>query len=324
VLVRRRLLALTVVSLLLFGTAACGDDGAPKADGSSATSGTGDEISGLTVSGEVGTEPKVKVEGLKVDEVLSEVVTAGEGNPVVAGKDALLHIYLAKGSTGEKAATTYDQGAPVDLKMDESQLFKPVLDAIVGKQQGSRVAIAAPVKDVYGSEGASQIGLKPADTVVFVIDIISVPPKEVVDGPSGDQADTPGDIPAVVEQDGEVTGFDWSKAPKKAPAKLQVIPLVEGDGPVARDDSLVTFDYFGEVYGADKPFDESFSKEPVTFPLGMGGLIQAWDKGLVGLKRGSRVMIIAPPGVAYGDQARPGIPADSTLVFVVDILGVDG
>ena len=34
-------------------------------------------------------------------------------------------------------------------------------------------------------------------------------------------------------------------------------------------------------------------------------------------------MIIAPPEDGYGDQARPGIPANSTLVFVVDVLGVD-
>ena len=55
----------------------------------------------------------------------------------------------------------------------------------------------------------------------------------------------------------------------------------------------------------------------------VNGLIQAWDKAIPGLKRGSRVMIIAPPEEGYGDQGRPGIPANSTLVFVVDVLGVD-
>lgn len=321
-LLRRRLLALTAVPILLFGVAACGDDS--KAEDGQPSATAGDSIPGLTVSGKVGTEPNVQTKGLKVDQIRTEVVTAGTGNPVLAGKDALLHIFLADGATGKKAATTYDQGAPVDLKMDESELFKPVVDAVVGKPQGSRVAIAAPVKDIYGPQGASQLGLKASDTVVFVIDVMSVPPKEVVDGPSGEKVEPPADAPAVVAEGGQVTGFDWSGAPKTAPKDLQVIPLVKGDGPVARDDSLVTFDYFGEVYGAKKPFDESFSKEPVTFPLGMGGLIQAWDKGLVGLERGSRVMIIAPPDLAYGDQARPGIPANSTLVFVVDILGVDG
>ena len=249
---------------------------------------------------------------------------AGKGNPVQAGQEALLHIYLANGKTGKKAAATYDQGVPIDVKMDESALFKAVIDGLVGKPQGSRVAIAAPVKDIYGPQGAGQIGLKPADSVVFVVDIVSVPPKEVLDGPQGDKADVPSDIPGVEEKGGDVTGLDFSKAPKKPSDKLQVIPLTEGTGPAARAQSLVTFDYFGEVYGASKPFDESYSKQPVTFALGMNKLIQGWDKGLVGVKRGSRVMIIVPPDQGYGAQAQANIPANSTLVFVVDILGVDG
>lgn len=320
---RRRLLTLAVTSLLLFGVVACGgDSGSPDAGPSQTT--TGAAIPGLEVTGSFGEEPKVSVDGLETDQVTSQVVIAGDGNPVVAGEDALLHLFLANGETGEKAAGTYDQGAPAALTMDESQLFKPVLDQLIGKPEGSRIAIAAPVKEIYGAQGATQLDLKPDDSVVFVIDVMSVPPKDVVDGPSGEEQKVPAGLPAVEAEDGEVTGFDWSGTPKKAPTKLQVVPLIEGDGPPARDDSLVTFDYFGAVWQGKEPFDESFSKEPVTFALGMGNLIEAWDKGLVGVKRGSRVMVIAPPDTAYGDQARPGIPASSTLVFVVDILGVDG
>jgi FKBP-type peptidyl-prolyl cis-trans isomerase len=53
-------------------------------------------------------------------------------------------------------------------------------------------------------------------------------------------------------------------------------------------------------------------------------LIPAWDKALVGQPLGSRIMIIAPPDMAYGAQGSPPtIPANATLVFVVDVLGVD-
>ena len=320
---RRRLLTLAVTSLLLFGVAACGEDGGSPDAGPSQTT-TGAAIAGLEVTGSFGEEPKVSVDGLQTEQVESQVVIAGDGNPVVAGQNALLHLFLVNGETGEKAAGTYEQGAPVALQMDESQLFKPVLDQLVGKAEGSRIAIAAPVKDIYGAQGATQLDLKPEDSVVFVVDVMSVPPKDVVDGPSGEDQKVPAGLPEVETEDGDVTGFDWTGTAKKAPAKLQVVPLIEGDGPPARDNSLVTFDYFGEVWQGKEPFDESFSKEPVTFALGMGNLIQAWDEGLVGVKRGSRVMVIAPPDTAYGDQPRPGIPASSTLVFVVDILGVDG
>ena len=322
---RRRLLALTVVSLLLFGTAACGNDSGKPGASSSASVDMGDAIPGLKVSGAVGAEPKVTLDKpVSVDKPVTHVISAGHGNPVQAGQEALLHIYLANGNTGKKAAATYDQGFPIDVKMDESALFKPVIDGLVGKPQGSRVAIAAPVKDIYGPQGNSQLKLKASDSVVFVVDVMSVPPKKVLDGPQGDKANVPSNIPGVQEKSGNVTGLDFSKAPKKPGNKLQVIPLVQGHGPAARAQSLVTFDYFGEVYGADKPFDESFSKSPVTFALGMNKLIQGWDKGLVGVKAGSRVMIIVPPDQGYGPQAQANIPANSTLVFVVDILGVDG
>ena len=320
---RRRLIALSVVSLLLFGSAACGNDSSKTGSGSTQVD-MGQQISGLKVTGAVGTAPTVSVSSpVKVDKPVTQVIKAGTGNPVQAGQEALLHIYLANGKDGKKAATTYDQGVPIDVKMDESSLFKAVVDGLVGKPRGSRVAIAAPVKQIYGPQGASQIGLKASDTVVFVVDVMSVPPKNVLKGPQGAKASVPANLPTVQTSGDKVTGIDFSKAPKKPSGKLQVIPLTKGTGPAARAQSLVTFNYFGEVYGGSKPFDESYSKQPVTFALGMNKLIQGWDKGLVGVKAGSRVMIIVPPSQGYGSQAQPNIPANSTLVFVVDILGVD-
>jgi len=323
--VRRRLLALSVVSLLLFGSAACGgDSGKPS---SSASVDMGDTITGLKVSGDIGTAPKVSVsKPITVDKPVIQVIKAGTGAPVQTGQEALLHIYIAKGKDGSKAATTYDQsagGQPLDVHMDESQLFKQVVDALVGKPQGSRVAIAAPVKAIYGARGASQIGLKASDTAIFVVDVMSVTPKTVLNGPTGASHDVPAGLPTVKSSGAKVTGLDFAKAAKKPGTKLQVIPLRDGTGPKVRAQSLVTFNYFGEVYGGTKPFDESFSKQPVTFALGMHKLIQGWDKGLVGLKAGSRVMLVVPPGEGYGSAAQQNIPANSTLVFVVDILGVD-
>ena len=93
--------------------------------------------------------------------------------------------------------------------------------------------------------------------------------------------------------------------------------MVEGDGPAIEKGRLVAFDYLGEVWKGDKPFDESYSKEPITFPVGVGSVIPAWDEGLVGVKEGSRVLIIAPPDKAYGkDGQPPSIPGNATLAFV--------
>jgi FKBP-type peptidyl-prolyl cis-trans isomerase len=49
-------------------------------------------------------------------------------------------------------------------------------------------------------------------------------------------------------------------------------------------------------------------------------VIPGWDKGLVGKKVGSRVLLVVPPADGYGAEANGQIPANSTLVFAVDIL----
>lgn len=320
---RRRLVALTVVPLLLLGTAACGED---SGSGGTDSGTTGDSIEGLEVSGEYGEAPEVKVdEPLALEETQSEVLVEGEGNEVVEGEQALLHLYVASGTNGEKALATYDQGVPAAFQMSESQLFKSVVDATVGQPVGSRVVVAATPEDAFGAEGAPQFNLTGKDDVVFVVDVMSVQPTEVLDAPEGTEgSDIPADLPTVEEKDGTVTGISFEGAPKEPSKELQVVTLVEGEGPEVRDDSLVTFDYLGQVWGSDKVFDESYSSEPRTFPVGIGGLIKAWDEAIVGATQGSRLMIIAPADVAYGEQGSPpNIPPNATLAFVVDVLGVD-
>ena len=320
----RRLLTLLVAACLLLVTAACGGGGGN--DKASGDVDMGQKIKGLTVSGAFGQEPKVKVDpAVKVDKVETQVVSAGKGDPVVANKKAMFDIYLAKGADGQKLYSSTDQGTPTQARMTDNEFFPTLIKAMVGKPQGSRVALAAQVKDVWGNAGAPQLKLKASDTVVFVLDVLSVEPKDVVNGPSGAKVAPPANTPGVVESGGKVTGFDWSKAPKNPPKKLEVIPLVKGTGPAAKAGRLVTFNYYGATWGSKKPFDSSYTRgKPEPFGVGVNGLIKAWDQVIPGLKRGSRVLIIAPPDAGYGPTARPGIPANSTLAFVVDVLGVDG
>ncbi|HET6625307.1 MAG TPA: FKBP-type peptidyl-prolyl cis-trans isomerase [Nocardioidaceae bacterium] len=319
---RRRLIALTVVPLLLFGTAACGDD-----TGAGKKAGGDDTIAGVEVAGDFGKAPEVTIdEPLKLDETQTQVIQTGDGNPVVEGQKALLNLDLVNGTTGKEAFSTFTQGTPYPLEqVSEKAFFPAVVKAIVDQPVGSRIAVAAVPEDGFGKAGNPQMKIGAKDNVVFVVDIVSVEPTEVLDGPEGEKAaDLPKAAPTVTEKDGAVTKLSFANAPKKPSDKLQVIPLIEGDGPEVRDDSLVSFDYLGQVYGSDTVFDESYTKEPVAFPVGIGGLIKAWDESLVGVKRGSRLLIIAPPELGYGEQGSPPkIPGNATLAFVVDILGVD-
>jgi peptidylprolyl isomerase len=318
----RRLLALLIATLMLLTTAACGgdsSDGATKSDVD-----MGDTIEGLSVSGKFAAQPEVKVDpAVQVDKPTTQVISAGDGNPVLANKKAMFNIYLAQGD-GKKLFSSNEQGTPMQVEMQDDKFFPVIIKALVDKPQGSRVAVAATVKDVWGKAGVPQLKLKTTDTVLFVLDVLSVEPTEVVKKPSGTPVDPPATAPVVQESGGQVTGLDFSKAPKKPPTKLQVIPLIEGTGPKAEKGRLVTFNYYGAVWGSKKPFDSSFARgAPEPFGVGVNGLIKAWDDVIPGLKRGSRVLIIAPASQAYGARAQQGIPKNSTLAFVVDVLGVD-
>jgi peptidylprolyl isomerase len=109
-----------------------------------------------------------------------------------------------------------------------------------------------------------------------------------------------------------------------APKKLVVKDLVKGTGPEAKSGSNITVNYVGVLYKGGKEFDSSWKRNQ-TFPfkLGAGSVIKGWDQGIVGMKVGGRRELIIPPNLAYGAAGSPPtIPANATLVFVVDLLGV--
>lgn len=320
---RRRLATVSVAVLLLTGTAACGSDSSTDAtgsDGSTAT--TSGSIDGLTVTGDFGKEPKVKVDGLDVDTAESEVLIEGDGEELSKDGAALYRFVIAKGADGKSVASNYADNDPQRMVVAEQP--EQISTAVTGQTIGSRIAVAMPVKDLLGDQGAPQVGLAPDDDIVLVFDLIKAaqPP---LDGPEGDEVTPPSDAPKVVEKDGDVTGLDFSSAPKKAPQDFQVIPLIEGTGKAISEGDNITVNYFGSVWGkGDAPFDESYSGPPASFTLAKGGLIDGWVKGLTGVKAGSRVMLVIPPELGYGKEGSGDtIPGNSTLVFVIDVLGVN-
>jgi peptidylprolyl isomerase len=107
------------------------------------------------------------------------------------------------------------------------------------------------------------------------------------------------------------------------PKKLEVKDLITGTGPAATAASTVNVQYVGELYKGGKQFDASWndgSGQPVSLPL--TGVIKGWQQGIPGMKVGGRRELIIPASLAYGSQAQAKIPANSTLVFVIDLHGV--
>lgn len=177
--------------------------------------------------------------------------------------------------------------------------------------------MATDAEDAFGETGNPQLNIGNKDGVVFVVDLLS----KVNDGPVGEDREPAKWAPSLIETDGDVTGFDFSDANKPSRNLLDTT-LVKGEGAVVKKGQTIVVNYLGQVYDAKKPFDESYSKEVATFPIGVGGVVSGWDKELVGKNVGSRVILSIPPAEGYGEEGNKGagIKGTDTLFFVIDIL----
>jgi len=101
---------------------------------------------------------------------------------------------------------------------------------------------------------------------------------------------------------------------------LQYEPLVEGDGPMPSDTSVVEVHYHG-TFVDGKVFDSSVERgEPATF--GVNEVITGWTEGLQLMSVGSKYKFYIPSDLAYGPRGRNGIPPNSVLVFEVELLSI--
>ena len=105
--------------------------------------------------------------------------------------------------------------------------------------------------------------------------------------------------------------------------ELIIEDKVVGEGVEAVNGKNVTVHYTGTFIDGSI-FDSSVQRgTPFTFFLGGGQVIKGWDQGVLGMKVGGKRMLTIPPALGYGDADRGPIPGGSTLIFEVELLGVE-
>jgi FKBP-type peptidyl-prolyl cis-trans isomerase FkpA len=117
-------------------------------------------------------------------------------------------------------------------------------------------------------------------------------------------------------------------APTSSPAYSQT-ELRAGTGAEAEDGLVASVFYTGWIYDPSRPeskglqFDSNVGTEfPLEFVVGVGQVIQGWDRGIPGLRVGGMRRLIIPPSLAYGAVRNGPIPPFSTLIFDVELAGV--
>ncbi|MEP9383464.1 FKBP-type peptidyl-prolyl cis-trans isomerase [Nocardioides cheoyonin] len=307
----RRLATALVPALLIPALVACGSTktgyGDPTVSG----------FDGVTVGGKVGQKPTLTWKSKIAYPSSVDVKTLVSGDGGAVGKDgAYGNLYIGDATTAAKSWVYTSSGAQMAITSSMGPVFQKLLD---GAHVGDRRAALARSSDVFGSDGRPDLGVGNHDTVVVVVDLI----KAVPDTTPHDVS--PSQLPKLELKNGKPSGFDFSGVKKpSANGKLLRAVIKKGTGKTVTSDMTVTANYLGMTYGAKAPFDESYSSKPASF--GLSDVVLGWKGGLTGVKVGSRVLLQIPPSLGYGSKAnpgqggKPGIPANSTLYFVIDIV----
>jgi peptidylprolyl isomerase len=114
----------------------------------------------------------------------------------------------------------------------------------------------------------------------------------------------------------------------KTKSGLQYAETQEGTGEKPKIGDRCRVHYTGWLYEdgkKGKKFDSSVDRnQPFSFPVGRGQVIKGWDEGVADMKVGAKRLLLIPPELAYGKRGMGRvIPPNSTLLFEVELLGID-
>ncbi|MEV6210598.1 FKBP-type peptidyl-prolyl cis-trans isomerase [Kitasatospora sp. NPDC051914] len=320
--------AVPLAALLVAVLAACTSGSSGSSGGSPAASASATAVPSPVesadpmpaVSGEVGSKAEITLpQSPPSGQFVVSTVHEGDGATVAKGDWVTVNYTAKDWTTGKDVSSSYDSGGKPQLYQAGSGQLVPAFDqAVVGKKAGSRLLVVAPPAAGFGTTGNTAAGVGGQDTVVFVLDIVDVvPPDSTV---TGEMTQAPATAPQV-KDNGKQAPTITVPAGQSPPTELQTYVLIKGDGKPVQAGQQLLVQYTGMLWSDGSQFDSSFSHGGAqALQVGTGSLIKGWDQGLVGQTVGSRVMLVVPPSLAYGNQSSGPVPADSTLVFVIDIL----
>lgn len=97
-----------------------------------------------------------------------------------------------------------------------------------------------------------------------------------------------------------------------------------GEGDTAERGDSVTVHYTGTLESNGEEFDSSRGGEPFVFKIGAGEVIAGWEEGVPGMSVGGIRKLTIPPDLGYGESGYPPvIPPDATLVFEIELVGIN-
>ena len=205
---------------------------------------------------------------------------------------------------GKKFADT--EGRPVEARLSDIQELG-LKEGIKQFGRGGKGVLIIPPSLAYGE---NQTGPIPANSMLYfeieVNDFSSNPPQPAP------RKDYSPEIEAYVSEKG------WDAKPTGSGLYI----VIEDEGAELKPQVSQTVTIFYKGYLLDGTVFDGTAEDPATFPL--GGLIPGWQEGIPYFGKGGKGKLIIPPYLAYGDRASGPIPANSILVFDIELVDFEG
>ncbi|MFT8704473.1 FKBP-type peptidyl-prolyl cis-trans isomerase [Bifidobacterium aquikefiricola] len=308
----------TVCSLTLaVSLAACGNGSSSASSSSSSpttsSSATGRDstakLTGVTAKGALGKKPTISFKTpLKASDGASAILQEGDGATIKDGDRVCYQGIALSAETGKEVQSTWEANTPqCDVVVNSKSLGAARYKLFEGQKLNTTIAIASTDTSQTTSSSGS-----------YVMALTFVSLSKALTRAEGDKVtDIPSNLPKVTLASNGKPSIDLNGY---TPGKTLVVQtLIKGKGATVKDTNTVSANYTGWLASDAKQFDSSWDRGSAS-DFSLSQVISGWKKGLAGQTVGSQVLLIVPPDEGYGSTAQNSIPANSTLIFVVDIL----
>jgi len=196
---------------------------------------------------------------------------------------------------GTRFDSSYDRARPIEFVLGRGMVIPGWEEGLQQLRVGDQARIWIPYHLAYGENGRGPIPARA--NLIFDVEIMEAEP---VATPK------PFDVAGLEVQTTE--------------SGLMYIVVKEGPGPLPEQGKVLVVHYSGFLEDGSL-FDSSVQRgEPFRFVLGSNQVIRGWDEGFALMRKGSKVRFIIPPDLGYGAREAGPIPANSTLIFDVELI----